>query len=352
MILETGSLIMIFYYIRPITCLWIFNNIASSSGLGDDNYVVKPISDKQFMWANSPFWDVKSQMLYFADITGGTVSSYNPLTGRLCTTKVVEESNSTVSFIIPIKGKTNQFVSSLGYNVTSITWDGRGKIKSKPKFIAQLATNTSIFIHSAKADPMSRLWAETIGPIGVKDGQPVPDSGAGSVYMLTADKKVIKRISNVDVPDGLAWNAQKTKFYFIDAFSGNVSSYDYDNESGEISNRKTIFILKQHNITGFPTGATTDTEGKLWVGVFFAGQVLRIDPDTGKLLRSIKIPGKQVTSVAFGGKRLETLYVTTSQILQEISPPTKNDGRVYYVTGLKSSGKPIMGYPARSVNFT
>ncbi|XP_039300799.1 regucalcin-like [Nilaparvata lugens] len=343
---------MIFYYIRPITSLWILNNIVSSTGLGDDNYVVKSISDKQFIWANSPFWDVKSQMLYFVDITGGTVSSYKPHTGRLCTAKVVEGSNSTVSFIIPIKGKTNQFASSLGYNVTSITWDGRGKIREKPKFIAQLATNSSIFIHSAKADPMSRLWAETIGPIGVKDGQPDPDRGAGAMFMLTADRQVFKRISNVDVPDGLAWNAQKTKFYFVDAFSGNVSCYDYDNESGQILNRRAIFILKEHNITGFPTGVTIDTEGMLWVGVFIGGQVLRIDPESGKLLRSIKIPGKQVTSVAFGGKKLDTLFVTTSQILQEISPPTKNDGRVYYVTGLKSSGKPIIGYPPQCVNLT
>ncbi|XP_039288970.1 regucalcin [Nilaparvata lugens] len=172
------------------------------------------------------------------------------------------------------------------------------------------------------------------------------------MFMLTADRQVFKRISNVDVPDGLAWNAQKTKFYFVDAFSGNVSCYDYDNESGQISNRRAIFILKEHNITGFPTGVTIDTEGMLWVGVFIGGQVLRIDPESGKLLRSIKIPGKQVTSVAFGGKKLDTLFVTTSQILQEISPPTKNDGRVYYVTGLKSSGKPIIGYPPQCVNLT
>lgn len=37
-----------------------------------------------------------------------------------------------------------------------------------------------------------------------------------------------------------------------------------------------------------------------------------MNPKTGKLLNSIQMPAKRVTSVAFGGPLLDVLYVTTA----------------------------------------
>lgn len=37
-----------------------------------------------------------------------------------------------------------------------------------------------------------------------------------------------------------------------------------------------------------------------------------MNPRTGKILRKVKIPAENVTSVAFGGPLLDILYVTTS----------------------------------------
>jgi L-arabinonolactonase len=46
-------------------------------------------------------------------------------------------------------------------------------------------------------------------------------------------------------------------------------------------------------------------------------QILHIDPRQEKLLRTIKIPTKKVTSVTFGGEFLDILYVTTATNQEE-----------------------------------
>ena len=38
-----------------------------------------------------------------------------------------------------------------------------------------------------------------------------------------------------------------------------------------------------------------------------------MDPRTGALIRSVKIPSKRVTSVSFGGYEMDIIYVTTSR---------------------------------------
>ena len=64
---------------------------------------------------------------------------------------------------------------------------------------------------------------------------------------------------------------------------------------------------------GFPDGSTLDSEGKLWVALWQGGAVSRWDPAAGKLLQVVKVPAPCVTSCAFGGPNLNTLYVTTAR---------------------------------------
>ena len=64
---------------------------------------------------------------------------------------------------------------------------------------------------------------------------------------------------------------------------------------------------------GRPDGSTLDAEGMLWIALFDGGAVTRWNPETGELLQTIRLPARRVTSCAFGGADLGTLYVTTSQ---------------------------------------
>lgn len=65
-------------------------------------------------------------------------------------------------------------------------------------------------------------------------------------------------------------------------------------------------------------------------------QVLNINPNTKQLLRSVVIPTKYVTDIAFGGSKLEILYVTS----KDVGDPTdsKDAGSVFQITGLDVFG--------------
>lgn len=61
-----------------------------------------------------------------------------------------------------------------------------------------------------------------------------------------------------------------------------------------------------------PDGMTFDEEGNLYVAVFGAGMVVKIDP-RGKIVERFKTPGKNPTNCCFGGKDYKMLYVTETQ---------------------------------------
>ena len=115
---------------------------------------------------------------------------------------------------------------------------------------------------------------------------------------------------------------------------------------------------------------TIDSDGNLWVATwegsqvsisifslffFFAKnessfinhffQVVQIDPKSGKLLRTIYIPAKRVTSATFGGPSLDILYVTTAGYgfndpKEKTPDDDKQGGSIFAVKGLGVKGLP------------
>ncbi|XP_039287909.1 uncharacterized protein LOC111051657 [Nilaparvata lugens] len=331
--------------------------LISTSVYGDDDDAdddkdikIESISDKQFTWAHCPFWDETTQTLYFTDIIGGSVNSYKPSSKEIHTAKLVNEEHATVSVIIPFENEMNTFVVSVKNTVRKLTWDGESDSPEKLDFIRNVTDNATLYTHNGRADPMGRLWIGTLGPFQRDSNNvPIPDYNAGAVSMIDLEGEVTVKIANVSIPDGLAWSSDKTKLFFANAWEHEVVAYDYDDTTGDISDRRVIFNTKENDIDGLPSGLAMDSEEKLWVTLFFNGTIIRIDPESGTLLKRISLPALELSNLCFGGESLDTLYVTSGQILQDVSPPTEYSGRVFAVNGLMSSGKPITGYPGRKI---
>jgi xylono-1,5-lactonase len=64
---------------------------------------------------------------------------------------------------------------------------------------------------------------------------------------------------------------------------------------------------------GYPDGICVDAEGCLWLGHWGGWRLTRFAPD-GRVDRVLKMPVPQITSCAFGGADLDTLYITTAAI--------------------------------------
>ena len=81
--------------------------------------------------------------------------------------------------------------------------------------------------------------------------------------------------------------------------------------TGAIENRRVLAQASEEG--GQQNGATVDADGFVWNAHIFAGRVVRYDPH-GQIERAIKVPTPQVTSCAFGGRDLNTLYITTASM--------------------------------------
>ncbi|NXR99265.1 RGN protein, partial [Oxylabes madagascariensis] len=71
-------------------------------------------------------------------------------------------------------------------------------------------------------------------------------------------------------------------------------------------------IYKLEKEESIPDGMCIDTEGKLWVACYDGGRVIRLDPETGKRLQTVKLPVDKTTSCCFGGKDYSEMYVTSA----------------------------------------
>ena len=99
--------------------------------------------------------------------------------------------------------------------------------------------------------------------------------------------------------------------YYIDTFAGGVDVFDFEVETGEVSNRRRLASVTPDD--GSPTAWPSTARGTSGSRVFGDACIRRYAPD-GLLADRLELPGRQPTSVAFGGDDLGDLYITTATI--------------------------------------
>lgn len=244
-----------------------------------------------------------------------------------------------MGFVIPVDGNNEQFVVGAGTKVLLIEWDGVSAEAKHIKVLEEVQKDKlSVRFNDAKADPKGRLFAGTMRLAECGD---IFAAKWGTFYRYTkaAGLEVLK--THIGVSNGLCWDEKRNKFYYIDSCALDVKQYDYDINTGSITNERVVINLDdgQRPPSFVPDGMTIDEDGSLYVATWGGGKVLKVNPRTGKVEFAIKIPADQVTSVAFGGPNLDILFVTTaSRETKELQPPPPPAGGLFMVTGLGVRG--------------
>ena len=129
--------------------------------------------------------------------------------------------------------------------------------------------------------------------------------------------------------------------YYADSLPRKVYKFDYDESGGTITNQQVIIDYEEHSSLLIPDGMCTDTDGRLWIASFGGSSGINSwEPETGKHLRSIPMPGVcNVTSCCFGGPNYEWLLVTSANVFQD-PKDYPNAGNVFMVKGLGARGTP------------
>lgn len=175
-----------------------------------------------------------------------------------------------------------------------------------------------------------------------------PDSPAaprGSLYRLDADHSVHRLDTGFAVSNGPCWSADKSTFYFTDSMVDTIYAYGWDEQRGELGQRRTFIKMGPREV---PDGATVDADGGYWTvsnGAFTGiGEVRRYTPD-GRLDRTIVLPAPKPTSLMFGGPNLDILFVTTMKIpVAPTVPDTPLDGKLFAIRGLGVRGLPELRF--------
>ncbi|HRQ24987.1 MAG TPA: SMP-30/gluconolactonase/LRE family protein, partial [Anaerolineales bacterium] len=158
-------------------------------------------------------------------------------------------------------------------------------------------------INDGKCDPAGRFL------VGTMDMDETETTGSLYSFDGTNTKKLMEGIR---IANGLAWSPDHKTFYYIDTFTRIVKTFDYDVNTGEIANPRAAIRVPE--ALGWPDGMTSDTDGSLWIAMWGGAQVTKWNPQTGKLLESIPVPALQTSSVVFGGRDMNELYVTSARV--------------------------------------
>jgi sugar lactone lactonase YvrE len=118
-----------------------------------------------------------------------------------------------------------------------------------------------------------------------------------------------RALQGITIPNSLAWSPNGRTMYFSDTPTMRIMAYDYDPESGALMTGRLFADLTGH--PGRPDGSTVDADGCLWNAEVRGSRVVRYTPE-GKVDRVITLPVSGVTSCAFGGPGMRTLYITTA----------------------------------------
>ncbi|CAH2015976.1 unnamed protein product, partial [Acanthoscelides obtectus] len=189
--------------------------------------------------------------------------------------------HDSVGVIIPIKDKKDYFLVAADRNVYNLYWpsdDNENEAK-----LEHLITVDERFGDSLMAEEMER---------------------------------------SLSISNGLDWCPEYKKLYHIDSQTRKIVAYDFDEQSGQIQNKKIIFDMADHpNLEGIPDGMTADGSGNLWIALFGGSAYC--------------------TSVCFGGPDSANLFVTTSRLKlneKEVSE-TPNAGSVFAISYLGVKGR-------------
>lgn len=137
------------------------------------------------------------------------------------------------------------------------------------------------------------------------------EKGLSGAYRLDADLSIHRLFGGLSSANSTCFSLDGKTMYYADSPQAAIWAFDYDIDAGVPSHRRVFCDFKDQ--PGIPDGSVIDAEGCLWNAQWNGARVVRYRPD-GSVERVIEVPCRNPTCVAFGGRDLDTLYITTSRL--------------------------------------
>jgi sugar lactone lactonase YvrE len=275
--------------------------------------------DARAVLAESLWW--ADGHLHWCDIASGTLHR-SPASGR-----VDGADDRVVGFPPPLASfqprRGGGYVVALEDSVIVCDADGGDR-----RVVADLPhAHPAMRLNEGKCDPAGRFQ---IGSMNIEGEDP-----DAAVYLVSAEGARVVR-GGFTTTNGFEWSPQDGTAFLTDTGTETIYRAEWTEVDGPGE-------LHPFAVGRSFDGATLDGEGYLWAGVYGEGAVVRIDP-SGEVVLEVDIPAPQVTSVAFGGDDLATLFVATSRenLTEEQLAEYPTSGAIF---AIRTS---VTGVPVRS----
>lgn len=264
---------------------------------------VLSIANYNDLCGENPIWDTVGQRLFWTDMTGRRFYSYDWNTRQ----------SSILKHELEICGAAfNEPQGWVAVNSGGIwLWDGGDKME----LLASEIDGQRCNMNDCIADPRGRLFAGSWFYDPYREDYPL-----GHLIQIDLDGSGKIVDEGIHLANGLGFSPDLSTLYFADSIARLIFAYDYNAETGNIKNRREFVRVPRDS--GLPDGLTVDAEGYIWCAHWFGGCVVRYDPD-GKIERTLTVPAKQTSSIAFGGTDLTDIFITSAALSDSLplAPP-------------------------------
>ena len=239
-------------------------------------------------------WNIEDQAVWWTDILAAALYRYDPVSFHVTKLDLPEPLGS---FAFHENGETPVTAFASGFASLDLASNDISWIEQPPFLTGEGRFN------DGRADRQGRFWSGTM-MANPGDGSP----STGRLFCLDQGLTTSVHETGINISNGICWSPFGETMYFADSLKGEIVQYDFDTETGDLSNRR-LFASSPEGAS--PDGATVDAQGNVWSAQWGIGKVFAYNPQ-GQLIFDLSVPASQPTCVAFGGPDLGTLYVSSA----------------------------------------
>ncbi len=248
--------------------------------------------DAHALLGEGPLWVAGERSLYWVDIKAPAIHRLDPVGGRRRTWPMPVEVGCIA------KRRSGGFIAGTR---TGFAYVDLGR-ESVTVIANPEPDRTGNRFNDGKCDAAGRFWAGTMDD-SLRES-------TGWLYCLDAGLDWRRADGPYVCTNGPAFAPDGRTAYHTDTMGRVIHAFEFGDD-GRLRNKRPFVHFAEPD--GYPDGMTVDADGGVWVAHWGGGRVTRYTP-RGDADVSVRLPATQVTSCAFGGDRLDTLFITTAAI--------------------------------------
>ena len=253
----------------------------------------RPIDGPKCVLGECPVWDPVRRILSYLDYLQPRATAFDERSGR------------TTSKPLPLRAPLGGHCRRRSGGYLVFNQDGVHLMSDELDILATVFLPHPSFSEAPPndvcVDPEGRIWVATADRLESR-----PNAG---LFLLSARGAWHPLVTALTVANGPAFSKDGDTLFLADSPRGVIYRFCVDARSRALDNRLVFATVPPEE--GFPDGLAIDAAGCPWSARWGGHAIVQYSPG-GQELARFRLPARMVTSCAFGGEDLCTLFITTA----------------------------------------